>query len=208
MTGRGLQHIETWFKALGREPFAFQREAWGAYLTGESGLIQAPTGMGKTLAAGLGPVIEFIDSAQPSRVVPPLTILWITPLRALASDTVDSLKEAIAQISGTGYQPVRGALKKSQEPSSIDRTMHGLKTRATDGAARPLHWKVELRTSDTTAAVRKRQKTRLPTVLVTTPESMSLLLSYPDGLQRFESLRCVVVDEWHELLGSKRGVQV
>jgi ATP-dependent Lhr-like helicase len=99
----------------------------------------------------------------------PITMLWITPLRALASDTVEALSAAIS------------ALK--------------------------LPWSVELRTSDTKQSVRKRQKERLPTILVTTPESMSLLLSYPDSPTRFESLRAVVVDEWHELMGNKRGVQ-
>ena len=100
---------------------------------------------------------------------PPLTLLWITPLRALAADTVESLKAAV----------------------------EGLK----------LPWNVELRTSDVSSSIRQRQKERLPTILVTTPESLSLLISYPDAAARFRSLRCVVVDEWHELLGSKRGVQ-
>ncbi len=62
------------------------------------------------------------------------------------------------------------------------------------------------RTGDTSASVRTRQKARLPTVLVTTPESLSLLLTYPDAREKFAGLRCVVCDEWHELLGSKRGV--
>ena len=68
-------------------------------------------------------------------------------------------------------------------------------------------WRVELRTSDVSSHVKQRQRDRLPTVLVTTPESLSLLLSYPQGRQRFASLQCVVADEWHELMGSKRGVQ-
>ncbi|MGI9015354.1 MAG: ligase-associated DNA damage response DEXH box helicase [Phycisphaerales bacterium] len=70
-----------------------------------------------------------------------------------------------------------------------------------------LPWKVELRTGDTTATARQRQIKSLPTVLITTPESLSLLFTHPGAQQRFASLRSVVVDEWHELLGSKRGVQ-
>jgi ATP-dependent Lhr-like helicase len=70
-----------------------------------------------------------------------------------------------------------------------------------------LPWTVDLRTGDTSAADRRRQRDRLPTALVTTPESLSLMLSYPDAESRLRGMRCVVVDEWHELLGTKRGVQ-
>src|SRR5690349_5973185 len=97
----GLQRVAKWFADRGIEPFEFQRQTWHAYLAGESGLIQAPTGMGKTLAAALGPMMDSLDGAWASRPsirgssrkragetpTPrmPLTILWITPLRALAS---------------------------------------------------------------------------------------------------------------------------
>lgn len=70
-----------------------------------------------------------------------------------------------------------------------------------------LPWSVEVRTGDTTQSLKAKQRKRLPTVLVTTPESMSLLLSYPDSNRMLRSVRCVVCDEWHELLSSKRGVQ-
>jgi ATP-dependent helicase Lhr and Lhr-like helicase len=167
----GLDAVLKWFGDTGRTPFPFQREAWEAYARGQSGMIQAPTGMGKTLAAFLGLAIEWLDA--PPKVKRnekvPLRLIWLTPLRALASDTVESLSKAIA---GLG-----------------------------------LPWTVELRTSDTSAAVRRRQKERLPTVLVTTPESLSLLLSYEDARERLSTVRCVVVDEWHELLGTKRGIQ-
>jgi ATP-dependent Lhr-like helicase len=70
-----------------------------------------------------------------------------------------------------------------------------------------LAWSVEQRTGDTPQSLRKKQRERLPTGLVTTPESLSLMLSYPDAQQQFRTLACVVVDEWHELIGTKRGVQ-
>lgn len=69
-------------------------------------------------------------------------------------------------------------------------------------------WKLGLRTGDTPSAERARQDRAWPQVLVTTPESLSLMLSRPDAAQRFAGLQGVVVDEWHELLGNKRGVQV
>jgi ATP-dependent Lhr-like helicase len=158
-----------WYAELGRAPFEFQLQTWREYLAGRSGVVLAPTGMGKTLAGALGPVIEALDAGSEDDRSAGLTILWITPLRALAADTVESVSAALA----------------------------GLK----------LNWKVELRTSDTSASVRRRQKDRLPRVLVTTPESISLLISYADSSAKFKSLRCVVVDEWHELMGNKRGVQ-
>ncbi len=141
---------------------AFQEEAWAAYARGESGLIHAPTGLGKTLAAWLGPVMQCADEEG-------LRVLWITPLRALAADTVRSLQEAL-----------QGA---------------GLKR------------KVEARTGDTSSSVRARQKLKPPFALVTTPESLSLMLTDAERVTALRGLRAVVVDEWHELMGSKRGVQ-
>lgn len=168
-----LDFIEAFYAARGWAPFDFQRAAWDAYLTGESGLIHAPTGMGKSYAAWIGPLIEWM-TAHPDRAAwrqeaPPLTVLWITPLRALATDTTATLQAVIAELG--------------------------------------LPWTVEKRTGDTGATVKSRQRSRPPTALVTTPESLSLLLSYPESAALFRHLRCVVVDEWHELLGSKRGVQ-
>ncbi|VTS00698.1 dead deah box helicase : DEAD/H associated domain protein OS=Roseiflexus castenholzii (strain DSM 13941 / HLO8) GN=Rcas_1024 PE=4 SV=1: DEAD: Helicase_C: DEAD_assoc [Gemmata massiliana] len=79
---------------------------------------------------------------------------------------------------------------------------------ALEAPLRPLglNWDIGTRTADTPTAARARQQKRLPTVLVTTPESLSLLLTYPDAREKFADLRCVVCDEWHELFGSKRGV--
>ena len=198
----GFERILNYFRSKERTPFEFQLQAWQHYLAGKSGLLQAPTGMGKTLAAAMGPIAEWLENYprdtglrsvrsaanDPPTLIPkseragrrpvsrndrgksaPLTILWITPLRALAADTAESL------------QPVAEALS--------------------------LPWSIELRTSDTTASTRKKQRDRLPTVLITTPESLSLLLSYSGAAERFANLHSVVVDEWHELMSSKRGVQ-
>ena len=162
-----MAEVERWFASHGWSPFAFQREVWGAHLRGESGLVHAATGTGKTLAAWMGPVIEGMQDARPARG---LRVLWITPLRALAADTAEAL-----------VQPVRDL---------------------------GLDWTLETRTSDTPSAVRTRQSKRLPNVLLTTPESLSILLSRADAPELFGELRSVVVDEWHELMGTKRGVQV
>ncbi len=173
-----LQRVRAWFASGGREPLPYQEQAWEAYLAGKSGLIHAPTGMGKTYAAWLGPVMESMADAasmKPRKVIRrhhtmPLRVVWLTPLRALAADIARSLAEPVEALG--------------------------------------LPYSIELRTGDVSSAVRARQKRRLPTALVTTPESLSLLLSYPDWREQFGTLRCVVVDEWHELLSTKRGVQV
>ena len=170
---QALHRVESWFAANGWQAFDFQREVWRAYLDGESGLVHSATGSGKTLAASLGPLAEWIEeqesaSASEEHGAPALRVLWLTPMRALAGDTV----------------------------LSIDRALKGL----------GLPWTVGLRTGDTTSAERARQARKLPSVLVTTPESLSLILSNGDAREKLSSLRLVVVDEWHELLGNKRGV--
>lgn len=154
--------LQRWFAARKWKPIAFQREAWAAYSAGKSGLIHAPTGLGKTLAAWLGPVMAHGDEEG-------LRVLWVTPLRALAADTVRSLQDVF---DGIGSKQ-----------------------------------KVEARTGDTSSSVRARQKARPPFALVTTPETLSLLLTDEVQCIHLSGVRAVVVDEWHELLGSKRGVQ-
>ena len=155
---------------------------WNAVARGESGLIHATTGSGKTYAVWLGALNRFgVASAEASAApptpkksrsknpAPPLTVLWLTPMRALAADTERALNAPLDDLA--------------------------------------LRWTVGVRTGDTTATKRAQQTRRLPTTLVTTPESLSLLLSRADARERFAHLAMVVVDEWHELIGNKRGVQ-
>lgn len=168
MSSNRFSAIQPWFNACGWQPFPFQEEVWSAYLNGESGLIHAPTGTGKTLAAYLGPVLEAIEQQQISKSAPH-QLLWITPLRALAADTVASLQEPLETLG--------------------------------------VQWQIETRTGDTKQSTKNKQRHRLPPVLVTTPESLCLLLTRPDGQELLSSLKAVIVDEWHELLASKRGVQ-
>ncbi len=161
-----MNRILAWFASRGWSAFPFQHEVWDAYLAGESGLIHAATGTGKTYAAWLGPVIEWM--AGDGEVNPPLRVLWITPLRALVADTENAL---------------RAPLDDMKVP-----------------------WRLESRSGDTKASIRKRQQNSLPAAMVTTPESLALFLAREDAAERFRHLRLIVVDEWHELMGGKRGV--
>jgi ATP-dependent Lhr-like helicase len=155
--------ISPFFARRGWKPFAFQKETWKSHLAGKSGLLHAPTGQGKTLAVFLGPLAASL--AGPNEC----TVLWITPLRALAADTLRALREPLEELAP--------------------------------------HLQAEARTGDTTAAQRAKLRKKLPHTLVTTPESLSLMLTHADFPEKLSRLSCVIVDEWHELLGTKRGVQ-
>ena len=156
-----------WFNQKGWLPFPFQLEAWEAYLKGYQGLVNAPTGSGKTYSLLIPILLEHLQQPNPS---PGLRAIWITPIRALAKEI-----QAAAQ-------------------------------RAVDGLN--LNWKVEIRSGDTSSAERQKQKKNPPELLITTPESLHLLLASKAYPQFFKHLKAVVVDEWHELVGSKRGVQI
>ena len=86
-----------WFAARGWKPFAFQQEVWAAVRNGESGLLHATTGSGKTFAVWLAALQAFapLRSEKASSIAPPLTVLWLTPMRALAADTVRALQEPL-----------------------------------------------------------------------------------------------------------------
>ena len=189
------QALDAWLAARGWKPFKFQREVWKAIAGGRSGLLHATTGAGKTYAVWLGALMTFRSFAQVPRAQPaiksiakpgkmtaaPLTVLWITPMRALAADTLRALQQPIEVLN-----PTDDAVT----------------------APRFVAWSAGARSGDTAAAERSAQNRRLPTVLVTTPESVSLLLARADAKDMLGSVKMVVVDEWHELLGNKRGVQV
>ncbi|HWP17832.1 MAG TPA: ligase-associated DNA damage response DEXH box helicase [Burkholderiaceae bacterium] len=163
-----LDQAERWFLEHGWEPFDFQREVWHAMAAGRSGLLHATTGAGKTYAVWFGALLRAVHAA--AQRPPGLRVLWITPMRALASDTVRALQRPL--------------------PALVPA------------------WEVGLRTGDTPAAERARQDRRWPAALVTTPESLSLMLTRERAREELSGVDVVIVDEWHELMGNKRGVQV
>jgi ATP-dependent Lhr-like helicase len=163
----GIEKVELWFQRQKWEPAEFQRDLWRAYTAGDNGLLVAPTGSGKTYAVW-GAVVA--DAHERRISSGGLRALWITPLRALATD-------------------IGAALSRMNVDTHLD-------------------WEVALRTGDTSSSVKKRQREVLPEVLVTTPESLHVMLSYPGSSKLFEGLEVIVADEWHELMGSKRGVML
>ncbi len=169
----GFKIITEWLSTKGYHPFHFQQQTWQHILNGESGLVNAPTGCGKTYSVFLGAVINFINQ-HPNDYKKTknagLQLLWITPLKALAKDIGRAMEEVIKEL-GIG-------------------------------------WEIGIRNGDTSATERKRQKNKMPEVLIITPESLHLLLAQKNYAEFFAELKIIAVDEWHELLGSKRGVQV
>lgn len=144
----------------------FQRSTWAAQLEGRSGVIQVPTGSGKTYAAVMGPIARMLASPSEQKGV---RLLYLTPLRALSRDLALAIQDPI------------------------------------DAMQWPL--RVAIRNGDTPTAERSRQIKTPPEILITTPESLCVLLAGRHCERLFQTLDTVILDEWHELIGSKRGVQ-
>jgi ATP-dependent Lhr-like helicase len=171
-TQEGFRVINNWLKSKGLTPFAFQKEAWQLYAEGLNGIVNAPTGFGKTFSIFLAVVIDWVNRNPDykKRKNNGLQLLWITPLRALAKDLCRAMQIVLAELE--------------------------------------IPWKVAVRSGDTSIAERERQKKKMPEILITTPESVHLLITSKHFRDLFKDISCVAVDEWHELLGTKRGVQV
>ncbi|MEM6629181.1 MAG: ligase-associated DNA damage response DEXH box helicase [Bacteroidota bacterium] len=167
-----IEEGKEWMRTQGWEPFPFQLQAWEAYLSGFHGIVNAPTGSGKTYSLFIPALLEAKKNlvSQSGKGGEGLQFLWITPLRALAKEI---------QYSG-------------------QRVVLGL----------GMDWEVGIRSGDTSSAERARQKKKPPQCMITTPESLHLLLAQRGYPQYFANLKGIVIDEWHELLGSKRGVQI
>jgi ATP-dependent helicase Lhr and Lhr-like helicase len=161
-------NVHDWLMRRHGLAFEFQKEAWTYIGAGHSGLLHASTGSGKTYAIWLGMLQALLDTL-PRHKAAPLSVIWLTPMRALAADTARALAEPMRDLA----------------PS----------------------WALGLRTGDTPSSERAKQDKRLPTVLITTPESLTLLIAREKSREELSTVRFVVVDEWHELLGNKRGVQ-
>ena len=170
---KGYKIVSSWLKNKNLTPFEFQKQTWQHIIDKKSGLVNAPTGCGKTFSVFLGAIIDFINDHPEnykSKNKNSLQLLWITPLRALATDIGRAMKEVIDELE--------------------------------------MNWKVGIRNGDTSIKDRQTQKNHMPEVLIITPESIHLLLAQKNYPEIFKSLKIIAVDEWHELLGSKRGVQV
>ena len=169
----GYQLIHDWMQQHQMKPFLYQEETWEAICQCENGIVNAPTGCGKTFSVFLGTMIRYINenpASYKSKKNIGLQLLWITPLRALATDIAKAMQTVIDELG--------------------------------------VPWKVGIRNGDTSTTERLRQKKQIPEILLTTPESLHLLLAQKEYPELFSNMKVVAMDEWHELIGSKRGVQI
>lgn len=147
-----LSLAETWFEQQGWKPFAFQKQTWKAYFQGKHGLLNAPTGSGKTYALWIPVVLEYIKNNPDYKTKHKkgLKAIWITPLRALSVE-IEHAASKFAEEMGTKLT-------------------------------------VGIRTGDTSQKDRADQKKNMPDLLITTPESLQLLLSSKGYDKTFENL--------------------
>ena len=162
MNGTLPELFSDWFAGRGWTPRAHQLDVLAAAQGGESVLLIAPTGGGKTLAGFLPSLVALAEARHDG-----LHTLYVSPLKALAADVARTLAGPIA---GMGLSVTVGA-----------------------------------RSGDTSTAERRRQREAPPNILLTTPESLAVMLSQPESDSMFKQLRAVVVDEVHALAGTKRG---
>ncbi|MBX9791247.1 MAG: DEAD/DEAH box helicase [Pirellulales bacterium] len=177
LLGRFDPLVATWFRERFREPTEAQRLGWPAILAGQNTLIAAPTGSGKTLAAFLASIDRLIRQARARELPETTQVLYISPLKALGNDIHRNLEAPLGELQALAA--ARG------EPLPAIRAM--------------------VRTGDTPSGLRQAMVRRPPHILVTTPESMYLLLTSVRGRELLRDVRTVIVDEIHALARDKRG---
>jgi ATP-dependent helicase Lhr and Lhr-like helicase len=172
--------VAAWFADKFVEPTPAQAEAWPAIKAGRHTLIAAPTGSGKTLAAFLAAIDDLVRQSLEGRLGDATQVVYVSPLKALSNDIHRNLEEPLAGI--------RAELQRSGLPDVEIRT-----------------W---VRTGDTSSAERERMRRRPPHILVTTPESLYVLLGSESGRKMLASTRSVIIDEIHAVAPNKRGVHL
>jgi ATP-dependent Lhr-like helicase len=169
--------VRSWFGATFDSETPVQKASWQAIGSDQNVLIAAPTGSGKTFAAFLCAMNELVEQSRQSALPDGVQVLYVSPLKALSNDIDRNLQ-----------QPLEG----------IDRWL-------SEHEGRPSGIRSMVRTGDTPPGDREKMRRRPPQILVTTPESLYLLLTSDSGRNVLASVRTVIVDEIHAIAGSKRG---
>jgi ATP-dependent Lhr-like helicase len=173
--------VRSWFERTFAAPTAAQSAAWPLIATGQHVLIAAPTGSGKTLAAFLAVIDELVRTAlAQGALADETTVVYVSPLKALSNDIHRNLEAPLAGIAA--------------ELGALGLPGHGIRT--------------FVRTGDTPQHERTAMRKRPPHIVVTTPESLYILLGSESGRQMLSTTRTVIVDEIHAVAGTKRGVHL
>ncbi len=169
--------VAAWFRATFAAPTEVQLAAWDAIGSGRHALIAAPTGSGKTLAAFMVAIDRLVRDGLAGELRDETTVVYVSPLKALSNDIHINLELPLAGI--------RAELARRGLPE--------------------LEIRSQVRTGDTPQGERAAMKKRAPQILVTTPESLYILLGSESGRSMLRSTRSVIVDEIHALAPNKRG---
>ncbi len=172
--------VLSWFMSVFDAPTDVQVQAWPAIQSGRNTLISAPTGSGKTLAAFLAEINQLVVEGLSHPLPDETRVLYVSPLKALSNDIHRNLE---IPLNG-----IRDALLQKGCADVPIRCM--------------------VRTGDTSSSERAMMKRTPPHILVTTPESLYILLTSDSGRQMLQSVRSVIVDELHALAGNKRGAHL
>jgi len=172
--------VRDWFQGRFREPTPCQRRAWPAILENRHTLIAAPTGSGKTLAAFLAAIDTLVRKAERGQLGDRTEIVYVSPLKALSNDVERNLQE-----------PLQGIQSLLREGYGVEATIRAF-----------------VRTGDTPSRDRVAMRKHPPHILVTTPESLYILLTSVGGRDMLRSARTVIIDEIHALFSNKRGAHL
>jgi ATP-dependent Lhr-like helicase len=174
------QETAAWFAEKFGEPTAPQREGWPKIKAGLDVLIAAPTGSGKTLAAFLSAIDDLLVRAKERRLEDKTYVVYVSPLRALSNDISKNLAGPLADLR---------ALAQSTDPDLPD-------------------IRIGVRTGDTPQGDRAKMAKKVPHILVTTPESLYIMLTSEKARFRLNTVQAVIVDEIHAIADDKRGAHL
>ena len=182
--------VARWFEQTFGSPTEPQMRGWPAIQSGRHTLISAPTGSGKTLAAFLASLDALFRQAAEDHLPDETQVVYVSPLKALSNDIRKNLQEPLTGIrallgEGNGHPPLHGY-----------------------GVASNIDIRAEVRTGDTTAAQRQALIKRPPHILVTTPESLYLLLTSESGRGMLRTARTLILDEIHAVVDDRRGAHL
>jgi ATP-dependent Lhr-like helicase len=172
--------VRTWFERTFGPPTPAQSEAWPAISRGRHTVIAAPTGSGKTLAAFLAVIDQLVREGLEHGLPDATRVLYVSPLKALSNDIHKNLELPLCGIAD--------ALNEQGLPS--------------------VNIRAQVRTGDTTQTERSRMRREPPHILVTTPESLYILLTSDSGRRMLADVRTVIVDEIHAVAANKRGTHL